>query len=334
MSTLTWRPRCRQDVRIVKPIVVIGEAVADAFVETAAASAPAAAAGLALRVRPGGSPANTAVALARLGAPTRFLGRLSRGVLGELLLAHVAASRVDVSRCVRTDAPATLAITSVDASGRAVYDFYVDGTADRGWTGDELAERRPDDACAVHAGSLALVLPPGGPLIEDTLRAMRDRATISIDPNARPRLVSAETYRAHLPGWIGLADILRLSDEDLAYLMPGVSLDSALDAWHAAGVSLAVVTLGPAGALASLRGARVTAPAAPPPVLVDTVGAGDSFTAGLLHSLWRAGHLGGRLDRLQEADLLEAMTFAARVAGYTCGVAGADPPWAAQLADG
>src|SRR5919197_1746077 len=222
-------------VRVVmrRSIVVIGEAVADAFVASSPSS-PSAIGALHLEVRPGGSPVNTAVALGRLGTPTRFLGRLSRGVLGEAILAHAAASRVDVGGCVRTEAPATLAIASVDAAGRAAYDFYVEGTADWAWTRAELAERTPVEAACVHAGSLALVLPPGGPLIEETLRAARERATISIDPNVRPRLVPAGVYRERFPGWLALADLLRLSDEDLAILMPDLSLDQAFDAWHEA----------------------------------------------------------------------------------------------------
>ena len=167
-----------------RPIVVIGEAVADAFVDPARSDRPGA---LELSVRAGGGPANTAVALGRLGSPIRFLGRISSGVLGQSILDHIAASRVDVSACVRTPAPATLAITALDAGGKATYDFYVDGTSDWGWTAEELAARRPRDAACVHTGSLALVLAPGGPLIEQTLRESRAWATISIDPNARPR---------------------------------------------------------------------------------------------------------------------------------------------------
>ncbi len=308
-----------------RSIVVIGEAVADAFVS---GSAPGD--GLDLHLRPGGSPANTAVALGRLGTPTRFLGRLSSGVLGDSLRAHIGASRVDIAGCVHTAAPATLAITSLDAAGRAAYDFYVEGTADWGWTRDELAERRPTDAICVHAGSLALVLPPGGPLIEDALREARGWATVSIDPNARPLLVPAETYRQRLPGWLAIADILRLSDEDMATLMPGATIDQAFDTWHEAGVQLAIVTFGPRGAVASLRGARVSVPAAPCE-LVDTVGAGDSFTAGFLHWLERNDQLGGRLAPLDVEHVGEAMSYAARVAAHTCGVRGADPPWADQV---
>jgi fructokinase len=308
-----------------RAIVVLGEAIADAFV---AGSAPDGA--LDLHVRPGGSPANTAVALGRLGTTTRFLGRLSRGVLGDALAAHIGASRVDIAGCVRTAAPASLAIASLDAAGRAAYDFYVEGTADWGWTREEMDARRPSDAICVHAGSLALVLPPGGPLIEETLREARGWATVSIDPNARPLLVPAETYRERLPVWLAIADILRLSDEDLATLMPGAAIDQAFDAWHQAGVQLAIVTLGPRGAVASLRGARVSVPAAPCE-LVDTVGAGDSFTAGFLHWLERNDQLGGRLERLDLEQVGAAMSYAARVAAHTCGVRGADPPWADQV---
>jgi fructokinase len=317
---IVWPSRSRCFV-VTQSVVVIGETVADAFVVASSAS------GLDLQVRPGGSPANTAVALGRLGTPTRFVGRLSRGALGESLLAHVAGSRVDVSGCVRSDAPATLAIASLDAAGRASYELYVNGTADWSWTADELGAI---DAACVHTGSLALVLPPGGPLIEAALAAARSRSTISIDPNARPALVSAAVYQARLPIWMGLADILRVSDEDLAYLMPGASIERAFDTWHEAGVALGIVTLGAGGAVASLRGARVAVPAIAVEV-VDTVGAGDSFTAGVLHSLAAGDHLGGRLAGVDLAAVERAIRHGVRVAACTCQVRGADPPWADQV---
>ena len=130
-----------------------------------------------------------------------------------------------------------------------------------------------------------------------------------------------------MPGWLALADILRMSDDDLAFIAPELTLDEAFAAWHRAGVALAVVTRGAEGAVASLAGARVEVP----PVrvdLVDTVGAGDSFTAGLLDWLARHGHLGGRLERLTPADVERALSHAAAIAARTCSVRGADPPWA------
>jgi fructokinase len=131
--------------------------------------------------------------------------------------------------------------------------------------------------------------------------------------------------------WCQLADIVRMSDEDLAVLRPDGDFGRACADWHAAGVRLVVLTRGPDGAVASLDGTEVEVPAVPVDV-VDTVGAGDSFTAGLLHSLWRAGHLDRRLTGTGPDDVREAMAFAVRVAARTCSVRGADPPWRDQLA--
>jgi fructokinase len=306
-------------------VAVIGEGVADAF------PAPGGGRGLLdLRVRPGGSPVNTAVALSRLGTPTRFLGRLAAGPFGDLLRGHLSESRVDITGCVDAAERATLAIAAVDRLGQASYEFYADGTADWQWTAGELSARTPWGVSCTHAGSLALVRTPGGPLIEELLERMRPNSTVSIDPNLRPHLVDPAACRARLKRWTGLADIFRLSDEDLAHLCPGATPDQVCDEWHARGVRLVVITLGADGAVGSLEGTRIEVPAVRIEP-VDTVGAGDAFTAGLLHWLHRHGHLGGRLTGVTAGDVRAAMDFAVRVAALTCAVRGADPPWADAL---
>ncbi|GGQ96408.1 carbohydrate kinase family protein [Kitasatospora griseola] len=309
-----------------RSITVVGECVADAFVEPGAARPGE----LALRVLPGGGPANTAVALARLGTPTRFLGRISGDPFGELFRAHLAGSGVELSGAVRAAEPSTLALAALDGDGHADYSFHAEGTADWQWTGLELAAARADGSVCVHTGSLALVREPGGPRIEDLLADVRAGATVSIDPNVRPLLVGPEAYRRRLPRWCELADLLRLSADDLALLLPDTTPEQACDHFHRAGARLVVITLAEHGALASLDGRRVRVPAPPTPV-VDTVGAGDSFTAGLLHSLAEQGVLGGRLDALTAEGLERACAFAARVAARTVAVAGANPPWAGEL---
>lgn len=306
-----------------EPVVVIGEAVADAF------AAPGPGRALTLTVYPGGGPANTAVGLARLGTPVRFAGRLSTGTLGQLLRDHLAASGVDLSVCVDATEPATLAVAALDAQGAATYGFYVEGTADWQWTAGELTAA-VRGASAVHTGSLALALAPGAAEIERVLADVRPHATISVDPNVRPSVVDPSRCRTVLDRVAPLVDVLRLSEDDLAHLAPGASPADASDAWHARGVRLVVITLGAAGSYASLDGARVTAPAVPV-TTVDTVGAGDAYTAGLLHRLAGHGRLGGRLDGLTTEELADAMRFAGLVAARTCAVAGADPPWAADL---
>ncbi|MFF0558508.1 carbohydrate kinase [Streptomyces sp. NPDC004266] len=306
-------------------VTVLGECVADAF--TVPASTPGE---LALRVLPGGGPANTAVALARLGTPARFLARLSGDAFGRLFRDHLEASGVDLTSAVHAPEPSTLAVAELDAQGQATYSFHAQGTADWQWTADELAATDLASTACLHSGSLALVREPGGTAVEEFLARASTTATISIDPNVRPLLVGPEVYRERLPRWCALADVLRLSEDDLELLLPGYTIERACDAWHAAGAPLVVITRGERGAVASLDGERVAVPA-PPTDVVDTVGAGDSFTAGLLHHLGARGHLGGRLTDLRADDVFDACAFASRVAALTCGVIGPNPPWAGQL---
>ncbi|WP_030269459.1 carbohydrate kinase family protein [Streptomyces sp. NRRL B-24484] len=306
-------------------VTVIGECVADAFTD-AALSGPGE---LALRVHPGGGPANTAVALARLGTPVAFRARLADDVFGRLFRAQLAGSGVDLSGCVAAAEPSTLAVAEVDAEGRASFSFHAEGTADWQWTEAELGSAPAGPVC-VHTGSLALVRDPGGAAIEAYLARAAAGATVSIDPNVRPLLVDPAVYRARLPRWCERADILRLSADDLVHLYPETGVEAVCDRFHAAGVPLVVVTLGAQGALASLNGERIAVPARRVEV-VDTVGAGDAFTAGLLHRLDEQGVLGGRLDGLTVPAVAEACRFAAGVAALTCAVPGPNPPWADRL---
>ncbi|OEU92350.1 fructokinase [Streptomyces abyssalis] len=311
------------------PVAVLGECVADAFVRAPATDVETPAIGL--DVLPGGGPANTAVALARLATPTRFLGRISGDVFGRLFRDHLAKSGVDLSRTVTAREPSTLAVADLDETGRADYSFHAENTADFQWTPAELAAAADGPLSCLHTGSLALVRPPGGRSIEEFLTDVRERATVSVDPNVRPLLVDPADYRSALPRWCAVADILRLSDDDLAHVMPeGTTPERAADAFHTHGARLVVVTLGADGVFASLDGERLHA-TAPAVTVVDSVGAGDSFMAGFLHSLHGAGTLGGRLDALRPEQVATALDFGARVAAAVCTVRGANPPWAGEL---
>ncbi|MFE6826249.1 carbohydrate kinase [Streptomyces sp. NPDC057690] len=309
-----------------RQITVLGECVADAFTEPANTSNE-----LALRVLPGGGPANTAVSLARLGTPARFLARLSDDVFGRLFRAHLTASGVDLSDAVQAAESSTLAVAELDARGQAAFSFHAQNTADWQWAPEELARVDLSETACLHTGSLALVQQPGATVVEDFLAAAAPRTTISIDPNVRPLLVHPDVYRARLTHWCTLADVLRLSEDDLELLLPGTPPERACDIWHAAGARLVVITRGADGALASLDGEQVQVPAVSTSV-ADTVGAGDSFTAGLLHHLGARGLLGGRLTELCLDDVAEACRFGTRVAALTCSVAGPNPPWQSQLA--
>src|SRR5690606_10209862 len=170
--------------------------------------------------------------------------------------------------------------------------------------------------------------PPGREAVEAFAAAAAARVTVSVDPNVRPSLADREAYAVER--WCAFADVLRLSDEDLEFLRPGEPVERVCDGWHEAGARLVVVTKGAVGVLVSLGGRRVTVPAVKV-VVVGTVGAGDAFTAGLLHWLGGRGLLGGRLDGLDLEMAREAAIFAAGVASLACTVPGADLP--ADLTD-
>lgn len=307
-------------------VTVIGECVADALL----ASSTAPTGELALRVLPGGGPANTAVALGRLGTAVRFLGRLSDDTFGRLFRARLTESQVDLRDCPRAAEPSTLAVAELDERGSATWSFHAEGSADWQWTAAELDAVDLAGTACLHAGSLTLIRAPGAAVVEDLLVRAATGATVSLDPNVRPQLVPPADYRARLTRWCEIADILRVSEEDLEVLRPGTPPERACDEWHASGARLVVVTRGERGALVSLDGERAELPGVPVRV-VDTVAAGDSFTAGLLHHLGARGLLGGRLTGLTLADAVAAAELGTRVAALTCSVPGPNPPWAHQL---
>jgi fructokinase len=296
-------------------IAVCGEALVDLLPVSATS----------YEARPGGSPANTAVALARLGVPVTMLARLSGDGFGHLLRDHLTANGVDLSYAVDAAESSGLAVVTRDAAGTASYRFLLDGAADWQWTDAEL-DVLPETVVAVHSGSLALA---AAPAIERFLERSRDRCTISIDPNLRP--TSVESARAAVPRWLRLADLIKVSLEDLELLDPDEDPMTVAQRWSRSGPALVLVTTGADGVHAVIDGDALHEPS-PAVDVVDTVGAGDTFTAGLLAALYEGGHLGGRLTGLTATDLQPALQRAVRAAAVTCSRAGADPPYAADLA--
>lgn len=265
---------------------------------------------------------NVAVGLARLGTETAFVGRLSGDAFGTLLRGHLTDSGVDLTYTVEAAEPTALAVVTLDDDGTADYSFHVEGTADRWFTPAELPEA--DFAC-VHAGSLALALEPGASAVADWLAA---RGTVSLDPNVRPGLLGdREAYRRRFDRWLEFTDILKLSDEDFAWISPGTDPDRAAREWIDKGVRLVVTTRGPRGAtLRTSDGALSVEPS--PAAVADTIGAGDSFSAALLHHLEQSGDLAGPIDLDRAA---EAVRFASRAAALTVSRPGADPPRRGEL---
>jgi fructokinase len=287
---------------------------------------------------PGGSPANVAVGLSRLDAPTQLLARVGSGPFGRLIRAHLDGNRVGLDHAIDADEPATLAVVSLDDTGQATYDFYAEGTADWQWSPDELPDPLPSHAVALCAGSIAAARQPGAPALLQLFRRehARNNVTIVFDPNIRPELLGdADEIREYWDGLIELADIVKVSEEDLAWLVPQIDVVQIAKGWAECGPALIVVTRGEAGAFATTsEGVMVSVPASPVDV-VDTVGAGDAFTAALVDSLRRAELLGAparqQLAEISAEDLRKVLERSIRSSAITCSRQGADPPTTAEL---
>lgn len=280
--------------------------------------------------RPGGSPYNVAVGLARLGRRAAFVGRLSHDPLGTILRRHAERSGVDLTLSVDAHETTTVALVEL-VEGIAQYRFGVDGTADFRWTDAELAAVPADGLAALHFGSLASWLPPGDEAVRRRVAELRADVLVSYDPNVRPHLQpDRDIARRQIETALPLAHLVKTSDEDLDWLYPGVDPDDVAAAWLTLGPELVVVTRGGDGSAAHHGGGVVRRPVRAVTV-VDTVGAGDAFMSGLLDSLARHDLLHPQRLAASAEVLSRVLDDAALVAGITCSRAGANPPRAAEL---
>jgi len=281
---------------------------------------------------PGGSVFNTAVAAARLGVQTGFFSGLSTDLFGERLSAVLMAGGIDSSLAARSDRPTTLAFVTL-TEGQASYAFYDENTAGRMLFEDDLPAL-PDRVAAVFLGGISLAVEPCAEAYATlAARAAVDRL-VMLDPNIRPGFIADETrFRDRMARMIAAADIVKISDEDMAWLMGGGPLPDLADRLRAQGPALVLVTEGAQGATAYGAGAPVSVPADPVEI-VDTVGAGDTFNAGFLAGLSDAGALDKASVRAGlPADMLEdALTLGVQAAAVTVSRAGANPPRRAELA--
>ncbi|MCM1972788.1 MULTISPECIES: carbohydrate kinase [unclassified Streptomyces] len=300
-------------------IVVAGEALIDLVPQGTGALAS-------LRPALGGGPYNTAVALGRLGSPTAFCSRTSLDAFGEALLDGLRQAGVDVSHVQRGPEPTTLAVATIDEGGSAAYSFYVEGTADRLFTAPDAL---PEGTRAVSFGTCSLVLEPGASAYERLLRkAAAQGVFTALDPNIRPGLIpDPDAYRARFRGWLPSVSLLKLSAEDADWL------GGTPRAWLAEGPAAVVITHGGDGLTVLTRdGSEYSVPGEKVEV-VDTIGAGDTVNAALLHGLAVRDALSPEaLAGLGAEDWAGLLRFAARAAAITCSRAGAEPPYAAELA--
>lgn len=274
--------------------------------------------------RPGGSPANVAVGLARLDVRTELVTSLGADTAGEGLRTHLEGAGVDLRPAAAVPPERTSSARAIlDPQGAAVYSF------DLAWEPGAIA---PGPVRLLHTGSLAMVVEPGASQVLAALTAAEPGTVISIDPNVRPHLgVPREHVRRQLERFAGHAHLVKLSDEDLSWTYPGASYREVAERLHGHGAQLVVVTRGAQGCLlfAPRWHSELTAPTA---TLVDTIGAGDSFMSGLLRALLASGHDEALCTGTVSRHQAEAWAgIAMRCAALTVGRVGAQPPRTEEL---
>ena len=280
----------------------------------------------------GGAVFNTAIALGRLGVQTGMLTGLSTDLFGQQLTASLHANHVDTSLVVTADRLSTLAFVQL-TEGQATYTFYDENSAGRMLDQADMPPL-PDEVGTLYFGGISLVFEPGAEAYAALLKREAAARVIMLDPNVRPSFIrDIKRYRDRLDRMIALSDIVKVSDEDLNWLYPGPeSLVEKLDFVRQAGPSVVILTRSDSGASAFLKeGTEVSVPADRVDV-VDTIGAGDTFNAGVLARLAELGLL--TKDSLAAVDsdrMREAIRFGNRVAAITVSRAGANPPWRHEL---
>ena len=279
---------------------------------------------------PGGSPANVALTLGRLNRPVALATWIGLDERGRLIDFHMNDSDVHVTAASRGASHTSTALARLDESGAASYTFDLE------WAPTPPI-KVPPTAQILEAGSISAIIEPGASAVLDALTRGREHALVCFDPNARPSIMGEpEAALASLERFIALADVVKVSDEDIEWLTGGAPIDEVVDRWLGMGPSLVVVTRGKHGSdVATASGLRFTKTPADVPV-VDTVGAGDSFMGGIIDAMWGMGLRGGEaretLRTLPEEQVRAIIDRASAVSDVTVSRKGANPPWAHELA--
>jgi fructokinase len=286
--------------------------------------------GTQLEAHPGGAAFSAARAIARLEQPVAYLGRLSTDRFGDRLERILLDDGVSLQSVVRTEEPTTLALAELGGgSSVSRYRFYAQGTSAAGLTPEAALAALPERVGTLFLGTLGLVLEPMASAHEAVLDRLAGSALVAIDPNCRPDVIhDPAAYRRRLARILGRSDLLKVSEEDVAWLYPDRDPVEATRALLADGPGVGVLTRGGDGAVV-ITASDAIAVAAPRVQVADTIGAGDAFAGGLL-AWWREHGLGR--DDLADLDtVVEGARFACRVAAKTCERAGASPPYRSEL---
>jgi fructokinase len=305
-------------------ILCCGEALIDLIPGVTAEGAPA------FVPKTGGSLFNTAVALGRLGVPAAFLGGLSTDFFGDDLRKSLLAAGVDISLAPVSERYTIAAFVKLEGR-QARYSFIDEGSACRMLAPKDLPPL-PDRISALHLGSFPLAIEPCGSAFEELCRRECHKRVIHFDPNIRANLIKDRvSHRQRVERIVAMSDLIKMSDEDLAWMAPGAKAESFAEDWLERGAKLVVVTRGKDGALAFTKRFRCEVGGLDVKV-ADTIGAGDTFTAGLLASFYQTGRLDkAAIAALDQESVLAALKLAIKAAAVTVSRPGADPPWADEL---
>ena len=282
--------------------------------------------------RSGGAIFNTAVGLGRLGCRTGLLSGISTDMFGHPLMADLRASNVDTRYVIRSNRPTTLAFVKL-SDGHASYSFYDENSASRMIEPQDLPATL-EDISAMYFGGISLACDPGSETYAQLAEAHASDCVVMVDPNIRPSFIQDETkFRDRIERMLGLADIVKVSDEDLNWIIQtSDSLEEKIAQLSELGPSIVILTRGSSGAQATLPNGRSVFVASQKVDVVDTVGAGDTFNAGFLASLSESGLLSKSAIRtISENDVTKAIGLGARVAAINIGRAGANPPWRSEI---
>jgi fructokinase len=276
----------------------------------------------------GGGPANTAKALARLDHDVQFVGGISADAYGKMARKELVRDGVDLSLALESSKPTSTATVHLDSSGSATYTFVIDGAATFDFSPSWLPDPERLKPSVLHIGTLATVVEPGASVLFDWAIKCAEFAPIVFDPNIRPSFLSdREKYRQVVEKWAAISSVVKLSDEDIAWLYPDESMDEVAHRWLSGETSLVVVTRGAKGIIGYTHGAQEEVDGAKV-VVVDTVGAGDTVGAIIVEAVVHhsvagvAGHV-----------LFDTLHKAAVAAGITVSRAGAQPPRMHELVE-
>ena len=278
----------------------------------------------------GGAIFNTAIALGRLGMPTGFFTGLSDDMFGDVLRETLKSSNVDFAPCATLSLHTTLAFVKL-VNGSATYAFFDENTAGRMITQADLPAL--GDFCeALHFGAISLIPEPCGSTYEALMSREYEKRVISFDPNIRPGFIKdADAHKARMLRMAAMSDIVKFSDEDLDWFGEEGSHEELVAKWLTRGPKLVVITKGADGADGYTNRFKVSVPGEKVTV-VDTVGAGDTFDAGILASLKMNNLLTkAQVATLSEDAVRDALTLGAKAAAVTVSRAGANPPWAYEI---